>query len=58
MGDTMTNFGQGTRHILNDESQLAYIYSHLVCESKFALPPITLNVRGNHPTFKLSVDTF
>jgi hypothetical protein len=43
---------------LNDEAQLAYIYSHLVCTSKFALPPTAHNFKGGHPTFELLIDIF
>jgi len=45
-------------YMLNDESQLAYIYSHLVCASNFALPPTTHNIRGSYLTFELLVDIF
>jgi hypothetical protein len=44
-------------YLFNDDSEPAYIYSHLVCVSKFALPPTSPNIRGNYPSFELPVET-
>jgi hypothetical protein len=41
----------------NDEVKLAYIYSHLMCASKFAMPPTSHNVHGSYPTFELQNET-
>jgi hypothetical protein len=43
-------------YLFNDNAQPAYIYSHLVCATKFTMPPTSHNVRGNYPTFELPND--
>ncbi len=40
-------------YYFNDNGQLAYVYSHIVCASKFAMPPTLHIVKGNYPTFEL-----
>jgi hypothetical protein len=44
-------------YYFNDEVRLAYIYSHLVCASKFAMPPTSHNVHGSYSTFELQNET-
>jgi hypothetical protein len=44
-------------YYFNDEAELAYIYSHLVCASKFTMPPTAHNIHGSSPTFELLVET-
>jgi hypothetical protein len=44
-------------YYFNDEANSAYIYSHLVCASKFAMPPTSHNVHGSYPTFELQNET-
>jgi hypothetical protein len=44
-------------YYFNDEAKHAYIYSHLVCASKFAMPPTSHNVCGSYPTFELQNET-
>jgi hypothetical protein len=39
------------------QSLLIYIYSHLVCVSKFAMPPTSHNIRGSYSNFELPVET-
>jgi hypothetical protein len=41
----------------NDNGQLAYIYSHIVCASKFVMPPTSHTLKQNYPTFELPNDT-
>jgi hypothetical protein len=47
----------GTRYYFNDEVEPAYIYSHLVCASKFTMPPTSHNIHGSYPTFELLIET-
>ncbi len=44
-------------YYFNDDVPHAYIYSHLVCASKFAMPPTAHSVRGSYPTFELPNET-
>jgi hypothetical protein len=57
MGSIMIYYNSGTRHYFNDEAKLACIYSHLVCASKFTMPPTSHNIRGSYPTFELLIET-
>lgn len=34
-----------------------YVYSHIVCASKFVMPPTSHSVKGNHPTYELLNET-
>jgi hypothetical protein len=45
-------------YYFNDDVPLAYIYSHLVCASKFAMPPTSHSVIRSYPTFELPNETF
>jgi hypothetical protein len=45
-------------YLFNDDSLFAYIYSHLVCVLKLAMPPTSHNIRGNYPSFELLIETF
>ncbi len=42
----------------NDSGQLAYVFSHIVCASKFVMPPTSHTIKGNYPTFELPNDIF
>ncbi len=44
-------------YYFNDDAPLAYIYSHLICASKFAMPPTSHSVKGSYPTFELPNET-
>ncbi len=44
-------------YYFNDDAPFAYIYSHLVYASKFAMPPTSHNIRGSYPTFELPNET-
>jgi hypothetical protein len=44
-------------YYFNDDAPLAYIYSHLVYASKFAMPPTSHSIRGSYPTFELPNET-
>ncbi len=44
-------------YYFNEEVEPVYIYSHLVCVSKFTMPPTSHNIRGSYPTFELPVET-
>jgi hypothetical protein len=43
-------------YYFNDSAQPTYVYSHIVCPSKFAMPPTSHNVKGNYPTFRLPIE--
>jgi len=45
-------------YYFNDRGQPAYVYSQIVCASKFAMPPTPHDVKGNYPTFELPSSTF
>jgi hypothetical protein len=45
-------------YYFNDSGQPTYVYSHIVCASKFVMPPTSHIVKGNYPTFELPNDTF
>jgi hypothetical protein len=48
---------QNMTYYFNDNGQHAYVYSHIVCASKFAMPPTLHTIKGNYPTFELPNDT-
>jgi hypothetical protein len=45
-------------YYFNDDAQPAYVYSNLVCATKFIMPPTSHNVRGNYATFEPPNDHF
>jgi hypothetical protein len=45
-------------YYFNDSQQPTYVYSHIVCESKFAMPATLHIVKRNYPTFELPNETF
>jgi hypothetical protein len=44
-------------YYFNDSGQLAYVYFHIVCASKFVMPPTLHIVKGNYPTFEFPNET-
>ncbi len=44
-------------YYFNDDIVPAYVYSHIICASKFVMPPTSHNVTGNHPTYELPNET-
>jgi len=44
-------------YYFNDGIVPAYVYSHIICASKFVMPPTSHNERGNHPTYELPNET-
>jgi hypothetical protein len=45
-------------YYFNDTGQLVYVYSHIVCTSKFAMPPTLHIIKRDYPTFELANDIF
>jgi hypothetical protein len=44
-------------YVYLSESNVAYIHAHLVCASKFAIPPANHRVKGDDPVYSLSNET-
>ncbi len=40
-------------YYFNNGTTPDYVYSHIVCASKFVIPPTLHSVKGNHPTYEL-----
>jgi hypothetical protein len=51
------NLPKSKTYYFNDGAKPTYIYSHLVCASKFTTPPASHNICGSYPTFKLPIKT-
>jgi len=45
-------------YYFNDGIAPIYVYSHIVCASKFVMPPTLHSVRGNCPTYELINEIF
>jgi hypothetical protein len=43
-------------YLFNHDLKHAYVYSHLMCASNFAMPP-SHNIKGSYPTFELLIET-
>ncbi len=43
-------------YYFNDNGQFVYVYSHILCASKFAMPPTLQIIKGNYPAFELPND--
>jgi hypothetical protein len=39
------------------ESNVAYIHAHLLCASKFPMPPANHRIKGDDPVYRLSDET-
>ena len=39
------------------ESNVAYIYAHLLCASKFPMPPANYRIKGDNLVYRLSNET-
>jgi hypothetical protein len=44
-------------YVYLSESNVAYIHTHLLCASKFPMPPANHRIKGDNPVYRLSNET-